>query len=335
MKKFVLHIIVFCIPMFVILGIYVYMDVFKIFGHYDCYYQKNDFIEINRGYVSTENYINKRERYQYDSFIWGNSRSIRYSINDWKTHLPAGSSCYHFDGSAEVSDVLTKKIIFADKMGSKIKNALIVIDSSVFTRSSSDFTHLSETPPILEDNNNLLLFHARFLRVFFNPKFLYAIADYKLNGILRPYMHDIFLTYPMGYDSITNELSFYYLEDLIRKGKYFDKKRISCFTNFQRPGEINGAVISKDHIEELNTIKDIFTKHQTDYRIIISPLYDQVKMNPKDIEILNNIFGKNRVFDFSGVNKWNSDYHNYYEASHYRPCVAKEIMEIVYKDNLK
>ena len=34
--------------------------------------------------------------------------------------------------------------------------------------------------------DNLLLFHTHF----FNSKFLYAIADYKLNGILRPYMRN-------------------------------------------------------------------------------------------------------------------------------------------------
>ena len=54
------------------------------------------------------------------------------------------------------------------------------------------------------------------------------------------------------------------------------------------------------------------------------PLY------PEDEKALRAIFGDDCVFNFSGINKWTTDYHNYYEVSHYRPHVASEIMDSIY-----
>jgi hypothetical protein len=80
-------------------------------------------------------------------------------------------------------------------------------------------------------------------------------------------------------------------------------------------------------------LAEIFAKFQNDktnYKIIINPLYDQEKLNSEDLIILNKIFGKENVFDFSGRNEITNDFYNYYELSHYRPHVAKMIMDIIY-----
>ena len=67
---------------------------------------------------------------------------------------------------------------------------------------------------------------------------------------------------------------------------------------------------------------------------MISPLYDQVKFNPEDLSVLQEVFGHNQVFDFSGVNEFTTSKYNYYETSHYRPHVANEIMKKVYAGQL-
>ena len=82
----------------------------------------------------------------------------------------------------------------------------------------------------------------------------------------------------------------------------------------------------------LQEIFDIFTKHKTNYKVIINPLYDQVKFNNQDLNYLIQLFGKDKVFDFSGVNKFTNDYKNYYETEHYRPTVANEVMKEIYND---
>jgi hypothetical protein len=78
-------------------------------------------------------------------------------------------------------------------------------------------------------------------------------------------------------------------------------------------------------------IADIFKKNKTNYKLVINPLYDQVKLNQQDLDILIKLFGKENVHDFSGINFITNDYHNYYENPHYRPHIADYIMGEIYK----
>lgn len=64
---------------------------------------------------------------------------------------------------------------------------------------------------------------------------------------------------------------------------------------------------------------------------IINPLYSQEKFNPKDMEMIQNVFGRDNVYDFSGRNQFTTSKYNYYEESHFRPLVGDSIMSIVYR----
>ena len=90
-------------------------------------------------------------------------------------------------------------------------------------------------------------------------------------------------------------------------------------------------VIKESQRQMLAEIKKIFTKHHTSYRIVISPQYDQIKFNPEDLRYLEDLFGKDFVFDFSGRNILTENYKNYYDKFHYRPQVSRQIMEIIYE----
>jgi hypothetical protein len=80
----------------------------------------------------------------------------------------------------------------------------------------------------------------------------------------------------------------------------------------------------------LYDIKRIFLKHKTKYRIVISPLYDQQYFNPKDLEKLQNIFGKMNVFDLSGKNQITEYKGNYYQNQHYKIFIGREILKTIY-----
>ena len=71
----------------------------------------------------------------------------------------------------------------------------------------------------------------------------------------------------------------------------------------------------------------ILQKHNVNYRIIISPLYEQIKLNPTDVNVLNELFGKNYVYDFSGKNELTEPVGNYYENSHYRSFIAAKLFQ--------
>jgi hypothetical protein len=133
------------------------------------------------------------------------------------------------------------------------------------------------------------------------------------------------------YDAATNEARFDDLEQFIRtKGDAYYKERTSVFYKRSVTPQIYGSVIREVHQKQLEEIKAIFDTNATDYRIVISPLYDQVQLNPEDLQFLQNLFGKEKVFDFSGINSFTTPVTNYYEESHYRPLVADSILKAIY-----
>jgi len=89
-------------------------------------------------------------------------------------------------------------------------------------------------------------------------------------------------------------------------------------------------VIGETQIQMLKEIKEIFDKDHTSYRIVISPAYDQKKLNEKDLKCLRDIFGKDFVFDFSGKSELNESAGNYYDAYHYKSFISQKIMSDIY-----
>jgi hypothetical protein len=82
----------------------------------------------------------------------------------------------------------------------------------------------------------------------------------------------------------------------------------------------------------LKQIQTILKKHNTDYRIIILPMYDQYKFNEQDMNVLYSIFEKERIYDFSGINKYTLPIGNYYEPGHFRDILGKQMLDSIYKN---
>ena len=317
-------------PLFAVVIIYIATDVFKVIRHYDPYYTESDYVGVNRAYGSAMTYLNQNPEYHYDSFIFGNSRSLFYEVDTWKKHLPAGSSCMHFDESGGSIKGIAEKVRFIDENGGRLNNALLVVDHELLSVLEQKDGYLFITPPILKDNAGIVDFHVQHFVAFLNLKFLTALVDYGLFGKFRPYMKNLIIEGRPAYIAQYNEYRETKREEEIARGVYYDKARMRVFEGVQKPRTFSTEKLGTVEMACLYDIKRIFDRHNTDYRVIVSPLYDQVKLNTDTYGRLCEVFGKDCVYDFSGVNKWNRDYHNYYEKSHYRPVVAAEIMDIVY-----
>ncbi|MHA4847750.1 hypothetical protein ACX0G7_26520, partial [Flavitalea antarctica] len=59
-RSFFLNLAVFSIPLILSIFMYLWMDPFKVIGHYDSYYDSNEpnYISLNKDFVSTRNWIN-------------------------------------------------------------------------------------------------------------------------------------------------------------------------------------------------------------------------------------------------------------------------------------
>lgn len=330
MRRFLRKIALFFLPLVVLLVCYVILDPFKVIWHYDNYRAHPDGVSLNRGFVSAMTYKQQYPTYHYDSFILGNSRSLFYQVSEWKKHLPDSSVCYHFSASGGSINGLYYQIKYIDDCGERLNNVLIILDHQILNKLDSHGPYHA-TPPLLTGYRNWFSFHAGFIKTWCNIDFLRYWAEYKMTGDFKDYMNKhLENSEGYSYDPISNEESLSRNDSLIAAGRFYDAHKIKEFSHYQHPA-VSPILLTDEGMEVLSRIRDIFSRHHTSYRIVISPLYDQYKLNPEDEKSLKLIFGDDCVYNFSGVNRWTTDYHNYYEVSHYRPHVASEIMDSIYR----
>lgn len=331
MKRFLLFCLLLCLPVLASLVVYVVIDPFKVIGKYENYYQPTDFVSVNRGYVSAMHFINTKDSRGYNSFIFGNSRSIAFHEKEWKKYISNSAVCYHFDEFVGSVGHLFYEMDYVRKYCT-IENALIVLDPGMLSRTTFN-GHLYDLCPALNDNHDYIKFHLDNYKAFYCFGFLRSYIDYILHGEYKPYMMDYIIdkAWERSYDPSNNEMSWTKQEESIARGDYYDAKRRETF-NVQFPYSVYDIAIDDERMELLLSISKLLNEQHTNYRIVLSPEYNQRKINPLDLKILYKVFGQQFVYDFTGVNQWTGDYHNYYDNSHYRSCVANEIMRLVYSE---
>ncbi|MDR1861123.1 MAG: hypothetical protein LBR06_09420 [Bacteroidales bacterium] len=338
MKKFLLKITIFAIPLAVWFGItiaaYLLIDPFKVLYKYDNFYAGKYIGDLNRDYVSTENYIRHRDSANYNSFIFGSSRVyMGFKPSIWKKYLPENAQPYSFDAYSESVYGIWSKVKFLDKTDATISNALIVLCHGPAFRTEKNSTgYLFRKHPALS-GENWLSFQYTVFQPFLHPKKAYSYIDLWLTGRYKNYMK-FFIPPPSPldiYDPVTNERFFNTQEKNIRENPdyinnpavFYDRPDTEHVDEIRR--------IKRRHAEMLQEIRTILDKRHTDYRVIISPLYEQIRLNPDDLQLLHEIFGADKVTDFTGKNAFSDNKRNYYEPHHFRSQPVDSLLKTVYE----
>jgi len=332
MKKFVNKFLIFVSPFIIFIIFLLLIDVYKVFGSYDNYYD-NSFIELNREMVTTRTYSNYRKKEKFNSFIFGSSRSQAFKCEEWIKYLDKNTRPFHFDAHGEGIYGIAKKVEYIDKLGDSIGNALLILDRTILnTTVNRNKKHLSISPYELSGESKFK-YYFTFLKAQINYNFLIAYIDYSIFKTHRDYMDGIInkkkyqnkiniencdIWYGNDQDIKIDSIGYY--KTLIDKGVFYNRpveKKWKC--------EITDLEIS-----QLKLIKEIFNSHNTNYKIVISPVYDQIPMEKEQLDLLINIFDEENIFNFSGKNDFSESITNFYEDSHYRPVVANEILKAIY-----
>ena len=98
-SRFLKKILLFVSPVVAVVGIYIILDPFMVVHHHSPFFEHECYVGINPnvGYVSTMTYIENLPEQDYDSFIFGNSRSVHFLIDDWQPHIDPAARCFHFN----------------------------------------------------------------------------------------------------------------------------------------------------------------------------------------------------------------------------------------------
>lgn len=334
--KFCILSILAALPVALFTGIYIWLDPFRIIHTYEPYFSDKDPMHVgwNKSFISTDNFNRHYEKEKYNSYIFGSSRSINYRAADWRRHLPSNASIYHFDASSETLTGILCKIKYIKSKGLDIENALIILDIELLPRKEDKENHLFIQHPELTPEHDFLKFHMAFFNVFRQRTFLKALYDLKLYDFQEEMVETGILTkHNPSYDPETNEERYPGIDSLIRfsSEQYYTPERLSQFPRNKE--EILAPAYLEPGSKPFNILLQIKKElaNDCDYYIIISPTIKLLRLNASDLRSLQQIFGTERVFDFSGKNKISEDYHSYYDdKSHSRPEICKILIDSIY-----
>ncbi len=326
-KKFFYKFLLLSSPLLILVGLFVFYDPFKIIYEYEEY--SNDLTILNnRDFVSTRVFERNYPKQQYNSFLFGSSRTMAFNVLHWKRYLDSTARVFSFDAFGESIFGIFSKLKFLDEKNVDIKNCILIFCEDVTFHFSDDHPgHLYMKDPLVA-KTSFLNFYFEHFKAFLGREFIIEYLKELIKG--ESELVQRFGNEGVSYDVVTNAMSHQKSNREIQTNakKYYQSK-MNVF--YKRPiREVEGKQkINKKQIKMLFEIAMIFKKHHTNYKIILSPLYSQLKFNRKDKEIIESIF-KGHVYDFSGKNKITEDYHNYYEKSHYLPKIGDSLMSIMY-----
>jgi len=331
MKKVFLKLVLLSLPILILIGLFFVLDPFRIVYTYGDY-SGNMYISLNREYVSSKMYFKNIKKYNYNSFILGSSRTLAFHSKSWRKFLSPDASPFVFDASGETLSGIYEKVSYIDKTAADFNNCLLIICTDhTFGVEADQNSHIFIKHPTIA-GTSWFNFYVVFIKDYLNFLFLKNYFQFLFTHKYGPSMKGYIDYRIIRYDTVANDQYIIDRENEIKQDStnYYEKRKDIFYT---RDSIISPAIpqISESHVQMLKEIKSIFVKHHTNYKIIIGPLYNQVPLNSADLLILQNIFGKDNVFNFSGKNKFTVNTGNYYEDSHYRPSVGDSIMSIIYK----
>jgi len=326
MKRFITYFLLFMLPFGILLLYYVIADPFYVVWRF----RTQPAIESNIGSCNDAlrgiQWMNMHEdSLHYNSFIEGSSRSDFYYVDEWKKYIGDSAVCFHFNQSGDNLQGTLERVRYLYNRFERIDNILFIMDREYLQDMSQNKGHLFRNPWQVTDEWDFFAFHWEFIKAFLS-------IDYQKNMFASS---ENVPALACHYDSRWNEDYKEGAEELLNSGQY--EEYYGRFTDFYALYDrdtfehVSPAVVKGRQIDALEEIACLLKGGNTDYRVVISPLYNQEKLNPEDLAILKQIFGEDKIFDFSGINEYTSDKTNYYKTSHYRPRVCNDILKKIYQ----
>lgn len=333
MNKFIKRLLIFFIPLLILgaatVGSFYLLDPFKILNDYGEF--NNSLVAYNEDYVATERFLKNKDK--YNSFILGSSRAgVGFNTDVWKKKLEKNDNAFSYTASNESIFGIVGKLRLIDEVKGRLDNVLLVIDlDRTFKKTINSNGHLYIKHPRVS-NESQKAFTYEYLQDYIFTGFFVAYLDYKIFGIERGYMDKFLIFKNKNQEQKYVAFNVLEWEHHIESNtdKYYEDRK-DIFYKRNGTEQVHKVLIQSKSKEYLNEIKNIFDTYKTHYKVVISPLYDQKKINVEDLNTLNLIFGAENVFNFSGKNSITEDIQNYYEDSHYRVHIGSEIVEEIYK----
>jgi hypothetical protein len=324
--------LIYCTPFLFLITCFILTDPFQNIFYHKVYFF--DYMMLSRGNASTKTYLQNKDKYHYDSFIFGSSRSTAHTSKEWAKYLSKNNVPFSFGAWTESIEGVYRRIKLIDSLKSPIRNVLIIIDvDRTFAKSDTDKADdFAGDHYLITKKSRYDYYTHDFLYYLRNPILIITSIDYRIFKRKRDYMSGFIGMKQSDMDSVTNDWDVNSEKKILADSINYYKAAKNNF--YKRPPYQAFAEkqITKKKELCLNNILAILKKHKTNYKIVIGPLYDQIKINSEDLSILNHVFGKRNLYDYSGINTTTNNQSNYNnDAVHYRKKVGDLIFNEIYR----
>ena len=344
LKKLFLKLLLLGIPFLAIVTIYILTDPFSLYFREDWPLRKVK-LETSYDYTSTERYLNQHKKYNYNSFVFGNSRCYAFLPEEWKKWLDKDAMIFKWGEPGESIYNMRKKLELITENGQTPENVLLLLDFHIIDNphnrnpfyQSPIYIHHPQT-----SSSTWIGLHESFFRYYITDYMFVRHLDYSLNGKYKPYMTDFFPKNALvehfvpESDSdliIHNQASMTLAESLLRNDSVnFIHKHVTDTIDCSMCPPMD-STFSEEDIEDLTAIAVILKSQHSNYKIIIGPTADQKRMNPANVKTLRKIFGAENVYDYSGRNSYSENPGNFYDNDHFRIHIAADILQDIYGED--
>ncbi len=330
MKKFLWIVVAFFgIPLLLLLGLYLWTDPFRTLHAFDI----KDVNTVNREYVSTELYLRNKDSYHYNSFVFGSSQAGGLNTYTWKMYLPEGASTFMFQEFGGNITGVKQKIEWLDKIGAELQHVLIFLDMPAFFSTEQNSHDAIGMKHYMLAGEPEGIYHAYEYYNFIQSPF--GWIDYtkqRINGTHIPLAadsvtNDFFSTNRDDYQALPKQDSLNGCSEQTRRNFFLRNSNVS-----EKDVQMAPASIDESFLPMLQSIKSVVDKQGADYCIIITPTYRYTNpyINTTDLDLLQEMFGKERVYDFSSRKEYTSDYNDYWDPVHFGRRLGWYMLREVY-----
>lgn len=317
MKKFLLILsLVLVSPIILLFGLYLYTDPFRTLHSFN----PNDIDATNREYLSTELFLQNKDKYSYNSFVFSSSRGCGINTYTWKMFMnDTTAQPFLFQAWSESLTGIELKIQYLTQNNIPIDHALILLDiPSSFSPKQLPIEALSIKHHMFTQQpkwiyNALLFYNYCQKPSHWVDSFKNKLAKKQVllssDSITNDWKIDNYLTYselpPM--DSLKE------CSDMTRR-TFFEKIKNKSVDDI----EMSPILLNEAFNNQLESIKTLLNQNSTDYHIIITPAYcyTSTYINDDDLHELETIFGKDRVHDFTR-HYITQDYNYFTDPNHF------------------
>ena len=321
------------VPLLLLAAVYFVTDPYKTLRPFSLTY----FDTTNRDYLSSELFVLNYPEQEYDSYIFASSRGGGINSYHWLKYLPEGSKQFLFQAWSETITGIDQKVSYIDEHQYNLHNALVLIDiPGTFSKTQLPTQALSIKDPRFSRQPGWLHQSVLFFDFLQKPS-EWVRAVRKHFHPRRPFI---------GFDVVSNDwdksnrdldVNCIPQKDSLRNLSH--TARAAFFKNYvDNPHAVIPApesVIDDSMIWTMNHIRDVFRRHDTDYRIVITPgyCYQYPAISFRDLEIIRSVFGTDNVFDFSERTDMTSDYNSFSDPNHFGLRIGWQMIEEIYNSD--